>query len=100
MEKTALWAPTDSQIASSQMTAFQHSIERNYGITFESYKDLHEWSINNTAFFWQEIWDFCEIKCQKLPNDTIREPELFPGAQWFPGSQLNFAENMLKIQSA
>ena len=96
MEKTALWAPTDSQIASSQMTAFQHFIERNYGITFESYKDLKEWSINNTAFFWQEIWDFCEIKCQKLPNDTIREPELFPGAQWFPGSQLNFAENMLR----
>ena len=98
MEKTALWTPTDSQIASSQMTAFQHFIERNYGITFESYKDLHEWSINNTAFFWQEIWDFCEIKCQKLPNDTIREPELFPGAQWFTGSQLNFAENMLRYR--
>ncbi len=62
---------------------------------FESYSDLHKWSINDMESFWSQFWDFSRIKYSKN-FDTVLENPVMPGAKWFSGSKLNYAENLLE----
>ena len=62
---------------------------------FNSYFDLHSWSINNLEDFWANFWRFSDIKYSKNYNSVLENP-VMPGAKWFSGSELNYALNLLK----
>ncbi|SVD75861.1 uncharacterized protein METZ01_LOCUS428715, partial [marine metagenome] len=76
------------------MTAFQKHLEATHNEIFSSYQELHRWSIENTESFWQAVWDFCGMISSSQPNNVVNNLDQFPGAHWFPGSRLNFAENL------
>ena len=65
---------------------------------FDSYFDLHSWSINNLEDFWANFWRFSDIKYSKNYNSVLENP-VMPGAKWFSGSELNYAQNLLKGDS-
>jgi len=98
MSALPLWQPTDSQIVASQMTAFQKHLEATHSEIFSSYSELHRWSIENTELFWRGVWDFCEVISSSPPNNVVNNLDQFPGASWFSGSRLNFAENLLRFR--
>jgi len=98
MSPSALWEPGKDQIAATQMTGFQHFVEHRHRITFSSYNELHRWSIEQPELFWQAIWDFCGVISAAPPEQVVSDFESFPGARWFPGSRLNFAQNLLQFQ--
>jgi len=61
------------------------------------YRDLHRYSIENPAEFWRAVWEFCEI-VGYAGNEVVIDPDKMPGAKWFPGARLNFAENLLRYR--
>ena len=61
---------------------------------FDNYFDLHNWSINEVEVFWEEFWKFSGIIHSKNYNTVLTNP-VMPGAKWFEGSRLNYAENLL-----
>ena len=65
---------------------------------FDSCFDLHSWSINNLEDFWANFWRFSDIKYSKNYNSVLENP-VMPGAKWFSGSELNYAQNLLKGDS-
>ena len=75
------------------------SINGSYGLKLNSYKELHQWSIENIPSFWKEIWAQSEIIHSKQFDNIIDEIKKMPGAKWFPGARLNFAENLLRFQN-
>ena len=57
--------------------------------------DIHAWSVGAPEEFWRELWDFCGVVASTPPTGVVDDPLRMPGARWFEGARLNFAENLL-----
>lgn len=73
-------------------------INKQYNKQFTGYFDLYDWSIANISDFWASVWEFLEIKASKKYDKVVDDLNKFPGAQWFVGAQMNFAENLLRYR--
>ena len=85
-----LWNPSDERKNSALITDFINKLP----LDFESYFDLHKWSIENLEDFWSEFWKFSGIKYSRDYDSVLTNP-VMPGAKWFLGSELNYAQNLL-----
>ncbi|OXV09785.1 hypothetical protein Egran_02453 [Elaphomyces granulatus] len=94
MSSKQLWQPSSPE--KTQIHHFKSVVNRKHGISISSYHDLWNWSVSEPAQFWEEIWHYTSIKAHK-PYVQVWEPNapLFPRPQFFQGSRLNFAENLL-----
>ena len=61
------------------------------------YVSLHRWSVDKPEEFWSALWDFAGVVAQREPDRVVDSLDRMPGARWFPGSELNFAENLLRF---
>jgi len=91
-----LWQPDAKRIAQSRMDQFRRDINQRHGLALSSYADLHRWSVDQRAAFWQAIVDFFDIRFHTQPDAVLREGAQMPSAEWFPGATLNFAEHLLR----
>ena len=64
------------------------------GHDFAAYHDLHRWSVTDLEGFWGSLWDFFEIGAY-APYERVLGSDRMPGAEWFPGAQLNYAAHMV-----
>jgi len=93
-----LWEPKPDAIAKANMTRFIRHINERYQTSFSNYNELYEWSVDNIADFWASLWDFLGIIHSKGYDQVVDDPEKMPGASWFSGAHLNFAENLLRFR--
>lgn len=91
-----LWQPTDEQISHANVTAFARQIESEFGVSLPDYDSLYQWSINEPALFWRSVWSFTKVIAASQGDQVVTDAERMPGAQWFPGARLNYAENLLR----
>jgi acetoacetyl-CoA synthetase len=96
--KSPLWSPSAERIKNSNMTRFTEFVNRRYNRQFTGYFDLYDWSVANIADFWAILWDFLDIKASKKYEKVVDDLNKFPGARWFVGAELNFAENLLRYR--
>jgi acetoacetyl-CoA synthetase len=96
-KKKPLWKPGKSRINNSNLTAYQKFLKKNYSKDFDSYNELYNWSITDIEKFWETIWNYSEIIHSNSYNKVLDERKM-PGAKWFTGSELNFAENLLRFK--
>ena len=93
-----LWQPSEAQIKASNMYRFMALINERYGTSFDSYDGLYQWSVDHIPEFWKEMWDFAAIKASVPYDRVIDDANRMPGARWFDGARLNFAENLLRYR--
>jgi acetoacetyl-CoA synthetase len=93
-----LWKPSEEQIKESNMFRFMAFVNEKYGQNFTEYESLYDWSIENIADFWAAFWDFADIVHTKPYDEVIDDATKMPGAKWFNGARLNFAENLLRYR--
>jgi acetoacetyl-CoA synthetase len=74
------------------------AVNKHYVNIFTGYFDLYDWSVTDIAQFWEAVWDFVGIKASKKYSEVVDDLSLFPGTNWFPGAELNFAENLLRYR--
>jgi acetoacetyl-CoA synthetase len=77
------------------MTRFRREAETRADRPLPDYDALYEWSVHDTAAFWQLVWDFAGVVHDDAPT-AVQVGETMPGTRWFPGATLNFAENLLR----
>jgi len=94
-----LWTPTQDQVNASQMEAFRNQVNSRFNIDLKNYFDLYEWSISNISDFWKAVWGFMSIEFSGDYTQVVDDDSKMPGAQWFNGVKMNFAENLLRIRS-
>ncbi len=70
---------------------------KRHGLGLKTYRDLHAWSVADSAAFWDLIWDYCGVIGDKGARRLIDGGKM-PGAQFFPDAKLNFAENLLRCE--
>jgi acetoacetyl-CoA synthetase len=91
---TVLWSPPPDVRDRTEVGRYLQWLERERGLTFATYDDLQRWSVEDLPAFWASIWDFFEVKSSE-PYTAVVENIGMPGARWFPGARLNFAEHLL-----
>ncbi|MBA3328163.1 MAG: AMP-binding protein, partial [Solirubrobacterales bacterium] len=65
------------------------------GLSLAGYDELHAWSVDDLDAFWASIWDFFEVR-SSAPYERVLGAREMPGAQWFTGARLNYAEHILR----
>ena len=89
-----LWEPPADLRQSTQIGRFMEFAERRCDQRFEGYDDLWRWSVQDLEGFWGSIWDFFELRAH-TPYETVLASREMPGAVWFPGARLNYAEHLI-----
>ena len=90
-----LWAPSPERRESATLTAFARRIEAAHGEQFEDYESLWRWSVEHLEDFWAEVWNFFDV-APGTSYDAVLTDRSMPGAVWFPGARLNYAEHVLR----
>ena len=96
--KKPLWVPSEDKVKNANMTRFIQFVNKKYGKQFKTFDDLFQWSVDSIPDFWAAVWDFTEIKASKKYDQVVDDLKKFPGAKWFVGAKLNFAENLLRYR--
>ncbi len=94
-----LWTPSPGRIAGANLTRFIAYVNERCGLAVDGYDALYDWSIASPADFWESLWHFASIR-HSVPYRSVLENPVMPGARWFSGSRLNFAENLLRFRDA
>jgi acetoacetyl-CoA synthetase len=90
-----LWAPSPEQAARANVTDFTGWLAAQRGLRFGGYDALWQWSVTDLDGFWQAVWDYCGIHAS-VPPSAVLGRRTMPGADWFPGARLNYAEHVLR----
>ena len=93
-----LWRPSAANIASSNMTRFTRQAEAATDRAFDTYGSLHAWSVEDPGAFWGEVWKFTGVRASRPADAAVKDLQRFPGAAWFDGARLNYAENLLRFR--
>lgn len=95
-----IWKPTPDAIERSQMMAFLKFINQTHHLHLQNYAELYAWSIQHSTFFWAAIWNFNQVIASNPWDEILLCSDQMPGAKWFVGSKLNFAENLLRYRDS
>jgi acetoacetyl-CoA synthetase len=99
MTAMPLWTPSAERIEAAPMTAFMKAAAERSGLALGSYGELHRWSVDDREAFWNLVWDFCGVVGDKGER-ALADGDKMPGAAFFPGASLNFAENLLRTRGS
>jgi len=97
-EGTLLWTPTAEFAASSNLAAYQAWLAKELGLRFDDYAALWRWSVHDLEGFWTSIVDFYDLPLRGRWDRVLSSHEM-PGARWFVGGELNYAEAMFRRAS-
>ncbi|MCV7283637.1 acetoacetate--CoA ligase [Mycolicibacterium flavescens] len=90
---TAQWTPTDADVSDARVTDFAQFVSGRTGLSLPDYRSLWQWSVDEPAAFWAALWDYFELGDRP---DTVLTSMEMPGAQWFPGTTLNYVDQVVR----
>src|ERR1041384_4376598 len=96
MTGTVLWEPPVDVRETTRLGHYLGWLERERGRSFADYAALWQWSVTDLDAFWQSIWDYFEVIAHDQPTAVLAGQSM-PGATWFPGATLNYAEHVLRM---
>jgi acetoacetyl-CoA synthetase len=94
-EGTPLWEPSNDFKENARISDYMKWLTAEKDLTFEDYNDLWEWSVTDLEGFWASVWEYCGVEASE-PYEAVLARREMPGAGWFPGARLNYAENILR----
>ncbi|MDQ6746217.1 MAG: acetoacetate--CoA ligase [Actinomycetota bacterium] len=94
-EPEILWRPSAQRIERARITRYGEWLERTRGLRFEDYEALWRWSVEELEGFWASIVEFFDVGFHAPPAGVLGERSM-PGATWFPGSTVSFAEHVFR----
>ncbi|MCF8034472.1 MAG: acetoacetate--CoA ligase [Desulfarculaceae bacterium] len=93
-----LWKPSAERIAGANLSRFIAFVNEKHGTSFADYPELYEWSVSDLEAFHEATWEFFEVIHSKPYDQVATDLDKMPGAKWYPGAELNFAENLLRFR--
>lgn len=94
-EGTLLWEPSEETKQQANITHYMQWLSQEKGLHFDDQEKLWEWSVTRIEDFWASIWEFFHIQVSQ-PYSAVLTDRKMPGAQWFPGTKLNYAEHVFR----
>ena len=94
-----LWEPSPERVSRARITDYLRWLADERGVSLSDHDALWTWSVEHLEEFWASIWDYFEVSAS-APYSTVLTERRMPGAQWFPGARLNWAEHALRHSAA
>jgi acetoacetyl-CoA synthetase len=92
-----LWEPSAAERERAEMTRFMRFAGERRGQPFAGYDELWRWSVAEVEEFWASIWEFFAVRAS-MPYERVLDSHEMPGTRWFSGAELNYAENLLRVE--
>jgi acetoacetyl-CoA synthetase len=90
-----VWEPSEERIASATITRYREWLNETRGLALEDYTELWRWSVGELEEFWTSIWEFFDVEASG-PYERVLTAREMPGADWFPGARLSYAEHVFR----
>ncbi len=94
-EGELLWTPRPEYAAASNVAKFVDWLRSEKGVELADYNELHRWSVSDIEGFWSSIWAYFDVQSD-TPYTSVIDRKVMPGARWFDGSRVNYAEHLLR----
>jgi acetoacetyl-CoA synthetase len=94
-EGTLLWEPSEEFKERAGISRYMGWLRDEKGLSFDDYAELWEWSVTDLEGFWGSLFEYCDVKASK-PYERVLARREMPGAEWFSGAELNYAEHVFK----
>ncbi len=92
MPPELLYNLAPERVERARVRDFQRWLATNKHLEFASYADLHAWSVSDLESFWESVWQYFGIR-SRTPYDSVLHQRRMPGARWFTGARLNYAQH-------
>jgi acetoacetyl-CoA synthetase len=89
-----LWTPPEDVLQTTNVGRYLTYLRRTRGLEFDGYEELWTWSVTELEDFWSSLWDYLGV-VPRTPPAAVLADRRMPGAKWFPGATLNYAEHAL-----
>jgi len=93
-----LWTPSPGRVQSCNLYCFMQQVNSNLGLNLDSYQALYQWSVEHIADFWKALWEHIDVIASVPYSQVLDDAAKMPGAKWFTGARLNFAQNLLRFR--
>jgi acetoacetyl-CoA synthetase len=90
-----VWEPSPERVERATLTRYRDWLGRSRGLGFEGYDDLWQWSVDDIEAFWGSIAEFFDVRFE-VPGSGVLGNRQMPGAEWFPGARLSYAEHIFR----
>ena len=87
--------PVAAALPVPRIRRYQDWLQARHGLAFEDYDALWHWSTTELDAFWHSIWEYFAIQSPTPPEAALQR-NVMPGARWFPGTQVNYARQVLR----
>jgi len=94
-EPELLWEPSPERVAATTLTRYTDWLGAERGLSFDTYDELWRWSVDDLEAFWSSIVEFFDVRFS-AGGDQVLGDRSMPGAQWFPGSEISYAEHVFR----
>jgi acetoacetyl-CoA synthetase len=91
-----IWQPSPERIERANLTAFARQVAEAHGERLRDYGALRAWSVAHPELFWPALWRFADVRASRPWRAVLEDGDRMPGARWFVGAELNYAENLLQ----
>ncbi|MBL7498174.1 acetoacetate--CoA ligase [Frankia sp. CNm7] len=91
---TLLWEPSAERVRDAGITHYLEFLAAERGLSFAGPDELWRWSATELGAFWDSVWDFCGVRGERGDGPALADARM-PGAVWFPGAKVNYAQNAL-----
>jgi acetoacetyl-CoA synthetase len=82
-----------------QIRLYQQWLEKQRGLRFDDFEALWRWSVDEPEAFWMSLWEHDAVDSPVRPTIALEDATM-PGAKWFPGTQVNYAQRVLRHAEA
>lgn len=96
-QPTILWQPGDATRRQAHLTRYLQWLEKEKTLRFDDYNALWQWSVEQPAAFWESIWQYFSVAAHSPYKNVLSGLEM-PGARWFEGATLNYAEHIFRMR--
>ncbi len=90
-----LWEPDPDFVERASITRYMRWLAEERGVRVGDYSSLRRWSVDDLDGFWASIWDFFDVHASR-PYERVTGSRAMPGAEWFPGAHLSYAEHIFR----
>ena len=98
-ERELLWRPSPERVTAATLTSYQRWLREERGVDLGAgYEELWNWSVTHLEEFWSSIASYFDVRFSVQPEQALGNRQM-PGAQWFPGAQLNYAEHTFRARN-
>jgi acetoacetyl-CoA synthetase len=93
---SVLWSPASDARSNTRIGHFMDWLAAERSVSLADYAELWQWSVDELEAFWASIWDFFDVR-STAPHADVLPQRVMPGARWFSGARLNWAEQALRL---